>query len=251
MKMAFWMKPDLWEHEVKDVTSVYPDAQWRVINIKRDVDTRAWQLSMEPIPDEEELHYILYDLNRGASVAIGQEGKISHSRMHCELPLECHQSLLPKVRLSSIRYLVDLMYPIIPYSNAGPIQPKVHIIMPEISAQVYPKHPHMYGNLRQDSWACPLSPQYSQWNWEKGATISYLDQIAIWILKTAIWAKTGAGIASLGIWIGPDTSHEPLSLINNINPTDPCWCGSGVCYSQCHMQFDALQALRKRITESR
>lgn len=244
--MAFWMKPDLWEYEVKDMASIYPDAQWRNVH-EKGTDTRAWQLIMEPIPNKEELHYILYDLNRGVRVSIGQNGKISHSRTYCELPLVCHPLFLPKVRLVSIRYLIDLTYPIIPQNAAGPVQPKVRIIMPEISARVYPKHPHMYCDPRYDSWVCPLSPQNSQWNWQKGATVSYLDQVAIWILKTAIWAKTGAGIAGLGIWIGSDTPHRALDHLNMIKSTDPCWCGSGICYEKCHMKQDILQAIGNRI----
>lgn len=244
------MKPDLWEYEVKDMMSVYPDARWRDVH-KKGADTRAWHLIMEPIPDKEELHYILYDLNRGVGVSIGQNGKISHSRKYCELPLECHPLFLPKVKLISMRYLIELTYPRIPQNAAGPVQPKVHIIMPEISARVYLKHPHMYLDPRHDSWACPLSPQNSQWNWQKGATVSYLDQVAIWILKTAIWAKTGTGIAGLGVWIGPDTSHNPLSLISTIDANNPCWCGSGKSYEKCHMNLDIVKAIELQILNSR
>lgn len=244
--MAFWMKQSLWEHEVRDVIHAYPDAEWRDIGHGK-LHTRAWRLTMTPIPNREELGYVLADLELGKTVAIGQQGKISHL-LKCEIPLGSHTILLPQIRLLNQAYVVELIYRPLAKNAAWPVQPLARIINPEISAQTYPKHPHMYrGN---GSWACPLSPQDKRWTWGKRATVSYLDQVAIWLLKTAVWIATGAGTAGLGRWIGQDTSHEPDSLLHTIELNDPCWCGSGLYYKKCHMRDDALRAIEKNISES-
>lgn len=242
------MKTDLWKYEIEDVLRVYPDAQLYDA-IEDRVHTKAWCLKMNPIPDESELGYILADLDVGTGVAVDQQGKVQHSKLQCKIPMDCHPILLPNIKIMWHTYLVDLIYRP-PIKNAiWPRQPKARIISPEISFQTYPNHPHMYvsGN---ESWACPLSPQDKQWQWGKGATVSYLDQLAIWLLKTAVWMATGAGIAGLGKWIGASTSHDPLSLLQTIRSIDPCWCGSGLCYEKCHMQVDAMRAIRKRIIQS-
>lgn len=246
MTMLSWMRSDLWKYEVKEILQAYPDAECRE-TVDEGRPTRAWRLTMRPIPSQDELGCVLVDLDVGRTVSIHQYGTISHS-LKCEVPRDNHPLLLPSLKLPQQTYLVDLLYQVPAKNATWFVQPKVFVINPEISVRTYPYHPHMYtGN---GSWACPLSPQDRGWKWEKGATVAYLDQVAIWLLKTAVWARTGAGIAGLGKWIGPHTSHDPASLISTIKATDPCWCGSGVCYENCHLQTDAIQAITRRIMSS-
>lgn len=240
------MSPSLWEHEMGVVVRVYPGAQWRDVT-EGSNQTRAWYLTMDPIPHEEELHQVLADLDAGIGVSVGHRGKVGHSKVQCGVPLESHAVLFPHTRLTPLCYLVELTYQRPPQNAAGPAQPRARIVSPEISVRTYPKHPHMYVGNGFDSWACPLSPQDTRWTWGKGATVSYLDQVAIWLLKTAVWIATGAGIAGLGKWLGLDTSHAALDLLRMIGPTDPCWCGRGVRYEKCHMQLDVSRAIRERI----
>lgn len=242
--MSFWMKTDLWKHEVEDVLQAYPDAKWRE-SIHEGKPARTWRLKMTPIPSQDELGYVLADLEVGRTVAIHQCGRISHS-LKCEVPIDTHPMLLPKLKVPQQTYLVDFVYRSQLKNATGPTQPKAFIINPEISVRTYPYHPHMYNNY-YGSWACPLSPQDKSWSWGEGASVKYLDQVAIWLLKTSVWSKTGAGIAGLGRWVGNDTSHDPAFLFSSIQATDPCWCGRGVCYGNCHMQKDGIQAITRRV----
>lgn len=240
--MSFWMKKHLWEYEVNDVRSVYPDAKW--VNVYDEGNkTRAWLVNIDPIPYESDLLYVIADLDRGMDIDIGQNGKIYHSSSRCRVPLEDHQVLLPKLALPQQRYKVQLTYRGPRKMAIASTQPKTRILDPEISYKTFPLHPHMYRGKQDDSWACPLSPQLTKWEWGAGATVMYLDQVAIWLLKTAIWIVTGAGIAGLGKWIGPDTPHDKLHLIRDTGLSNPCWCGSGIAYRNCHFKSDSINGI--------
>ena len=236
------MNAGLLEYEIQDVMSSYPEAE-RYETTINGVGTVAWYINMNPIPDSDIVPAILADLEAGGMVSIGLQGKIFHSTK-CDIPDTNHTAILSNIRLEQQPYLVDLIYRPPVKKSTWSAQPMVKIISPEISARTYPYHPHMY--VGNGSWACPLSPQDKGWKWEKGATIAYLDQVAIWLLKTAVWIKTGAGVAGFGKWIGPDTSHKPLSLIATIGADDPCWCGNGLQYRECHRQSDITNAVRTK-----
>jgi hypothetical protein len=238
--MVFWMKKHMWKYEVMDVKSVYPDAKWKDV-FEAGYATRAWLIDMDPIPHESDLNQVIADLNQGMDIEIGRNGKLFHAQTQCKGSLEDHPILFPGLKLLQQVYKVELTYRR-PYSKAiASTQPKARILNPEISGRTFPFHPHMYGGKTpKDSWACPLSPQQTNWGWGEGATVKYLDQVAIWILKTIIWAATGSGIAGMGKWIGPQTPHDKLHLLKTTGLNNPCWCGSGIAYKNCHLQTDAI-----------
>ena len=236
------MNAELLEYEIQDVMRTYPKAEWHETTING-VGTVSWYINLNPIPDSDVVQAILADLEVGRMVSIELQGKIFHSTK-CDIPNANHPVILPNIKLEQQTYLVDLIYRPPSKGSFWSTQPVARIVSPEISVRTYPNHPHMYAG--NGSWACPLSPQDKGWKWEKGATIAYLDQVSIWLLKTAVWIKTGAGLAGLGKWIGPDTSHQPLSLIATIGSDAPCWCGSGVQYGQCHQWSDISNAVRAK-----
>ncbi len=245
--MGFWMGPNLWEYEKNQVPDVYPGAQWQDI-VDEQSKTRAWLLTMAPIPEASELSTILFDLQQNKGASIGHQGKIFHSEIQCSERTESHQQLFPNVKIWQHHFTVQLIYRKPPQGALFSTQPKARILSPEISAKKYPSHPHIYSNItRTDSWACPLSPQHTEWSYKKGATIEYLDQLSIWILKTMVWVATG-GVVGIGKWVGADTPHNKSYLLKTVGPSEPCWCGSGRKYSNCHLQPDALQSLNERLT---
>lgn len=240
------MNKSFWEYEVADVIANYPDARWRDVCIAAD-KRRIWRLTMNPIPAQHELGAVLNDLDRGLEVWIGGAGQVSHSPGECGMSLDRHPATLPDLQLTPRPYTVELMYPSTSLAAAGSVHPKAKVIDPEISHRTYSSHPHMY-YAGGESYACPLSPQDTKWRWRKGATRQYLDQVALWLLKTAVWIATSiAGIFPPGRWLGPDTSHEPLYLLGSIDIGSPCWCGSGRSYGACHRPSDYDQA-QNRLT---
>ncbi len=240
-KMTWWMNPDPWRSEVEDVKRNYPDAEWFDVEATK-TRTRLWRLTFDPIPRQDELYQVLHDLDKGYAVNIGQSGNVDHSDLDCGLSLEYHPIAFNHVKLRPQTYKVEFTYPDSPHRAAGSVHPNARVLVPEISVRTYPKHPHMYVGLSGDSWGCPLSPQATGWRWEKGATVRYLDQVAIWLVKSAVWIATGGGVLSFGKWIGPDTPHTPLELLRMTNPAGPCWCGRGKVYQNCHIMDDINKA---------
>lgn len=232
-----------WEHEVAEVTREYPDALWSDATVGGRA-TRVWRLTLRPIPEAEELHQVLADLDREREVWILRRGQVSHSPQ-CTDPPETHPSVLPQLRLVRRSYLVELIYPPFSQGPAGPVHPRARVVDPEISHRTYLTHPHMFVDPKNDdSWACPISPQSTNWQWRRGATLQYLDQVALWILKSAVWIATGGGIMQSARWLGPDTSHLPLDVLTSIRPGDLCRCGNGHPYETCHMRRDMDDALK-------
>ncbi len=244
--MGFWIPPKLWKSEVNKITSVYPGAQWSDI-IDEGHQTRAWLLTMDPVPDKDELPLILHDLDNGIGISIGHRGKIHHSGEQCVVSLKQHAKLYNGLKLEPFIYLVEFIHRRPDIDTVGPTQPKARILSPEISTRKYQNHPHMYIGTRNDSWACPLSPQHSDWAYGDNATVEYLDQLSIWLLKSTLWIATGGGILSFGTWIGPDTSHKPIDLLSTIHAVDPCWCGSGRSYEKCHSRNDVNIAIIQQV----
>ena len=67
--------------------------------------------------------------------------------------------------------------------------------------------------------------------------LAYLDQLAIWLLKTAVWMEHRR-------WLGPDTGHDPRFLLHGTKASGACWCGSGRRYGDCHLDSNAVAVMR-------
>ena len=241
------MRPDDWRIEERLIGEFYREAHWAVKRVDSR-QSRTWRMWMEPVPPEEELGRVLADLTRGATVAVGLNGRIQHSP-ECGESSVPHAEVLSRLKLPSRRYLVELRYPLFGGTTALPAHPQARVLFPEISARTFPGHPHLYGRNDGDSWACPLSPQSTRWTWGPGATLAYLDQVTIWILKSEVWFLTGGGIFGLGSWIGPDTSHDPVDRLVQTTKGSPCWCGEQKLYEECHKEMDASAAMAKLLHE--
>lgn len=244
--MRFWMRADEWRTEEDLVLQCYPYARWRTLKtgVKK---TRQWQLWMRPIP-EEALSCVLADIAIGVEVQIGANGRIQHSP-NCPQSVSSHTKVLPELRLHTRSYLVDLIYPWFRGTADLPAHPKARVIRPEISARTFPGHPHLYSANGGASWACPLSPQSTSWSWVPGATVAYLDQVAIWILKSEVWMGTGGNVGEFGQWLGPDTSHDALIRLSETRTDRPCWCGAPQTYGDCHKRVDEFAAVTKLLRE--
>jgi len=222
-----WMDEGLWQYEERLVRAYYPEA------FRIDLGSSSgWRVVMDPVPSPVELREVLLDLAEDAEVAVGIRGSV-RSRVP-RGPRDLGRSTgLPAVPRRP--YLVEFEYPESRCGPAGPVHPKARVVAPAISLCSYPKHPHMNFDAAGDSWACPLSPHTSTWDWTRGATWSYLAQVALWIIKTEVWARTGGGIGTLGLWLGEATSHEAGHVVGTVGP---CRCGSGLYFNNCHKQSD-------------
>ena len=198
---------------------------------------------MDPIPPQDELAKVIRDLNDGRVVDVGFRGQVRHSDATPIVDSDDITRSLQRLCIPRRPYVVELQYPVAQKGPAGPVHPRVRVVHPEMSFRTYPRHPHMSSDAYGDSWPCPVSPHETSWAWTKGATWLYLAHVALWILKTEVWARTGGGIGSCGTWLGPGTPHTPSYIVGAVRTDGPCRCGSGGFYKRCHQARDILAAV--------
>ena len=236
----WWRRILDWESEQAEVTASYPGAAFTAVEGRG-----VWRVHMRPIPRADRIHSVLADLQAEVTIRILESGELGHSTS-CQTEHGRPATLTTPLRPRT--YTVLLEYPPSPFGAAGPIHPRARVIprsvaarglAPEISLATRPGHPHLFFDRRGDSWACPLPPNDTSWTWENGATVAYLDQVAIWIVKSEVWSVTGQ-------WLGPALSHAPEQVLTTIPPAAPCRCGSGAEYRHCHQPGDARDWVGRR-----
>ena len=204
---------------------------------------------MNPIPEPDQLPRVLASLNADRKVCIGHYGKIQPATQNGSLlPSGDPLPLLGELTVPTRPYVVQLEYPAHPSGPAGPVHPKARILHPEMTFDTYPRHPHMNGYPRSDShpdsdsWPCPVSPHERVWSWRNGGSWLYLAQVALWILKTEVWARTGGGVSKNAIWLGSAAPHT-LAYVLRLGQEDPCRCGSGQPFKHCHVSKEIEAAV--------
>ena len=229
--MSCWLHEARWRRERDDVLAKYPGSRSLLRTIAGH-PTRVLHVPMTPVPARDDSAVIFADLDIDRPVGFMPGGMLTHSPS-CPVPLDNHERLLPRLRLQPRCYRVQLTYPPRAGNSAGPLHPRARVLAPEISHRTIPMHPHLNRSVDGiDSWVCPIPPHDTGWDWYPGATADYLDQVSIWILKTAVWLLTGGGLLTPARWIGPAASHRAIDILSN-PPDAPCPCGRGFEYRTC------------------
>lgn len=228
-----------WSNESDIVARAYPGTS--LIGVPRSGRVTLW-VPMRPIPDPGVIRAVLSGLSSDRTVQFLPGGKISQSPQGSDTITPEVEQVLASLRQR--RYMVELELPEELFGDGGPVHPKARIrvrnlftvgLAPEISIATYPQHPHLSTGRNGDSWACPLPPHETDWTWRDGAILDYCDQVALWILKTEVWSRSGE-------WIGPAVGHDPAQMVGSISPDAPCRCGHGARYRDCHAAWDDLQS---------
>lgn len=234
--MGGWTDSAWWSAERRTVKENYPGAQfYRRIN-ERGESVGVWMLTMEPAPLQPDASIIYEDLDLGNPVSIGTDGKIWHSE-NCQFAHDRTRQKWSSIHICQRRIRVELEYPANLVGLVGPIHPRFRVLSHGIIGQL---HPHLFQwKGGDDRWACPVAPHGTDWNWDDGGTLGYLDQCALWLLKTELWNATGGdSFPSLASWIGPDAGHQPAEVMSEAKENGPCRCGSGNEYRRCCMVAD-------------
>jgi len=223
----------MWQEQELDSTRLYyPDAAW--------LEPRAANrisLTMDPLPERSTLKLVLGDLRDRGQVGIGRQGKLLHSAAYCGRPSDQHPEVSVTYGIPRRTYIVHVALPEARFGEGGSVHPHTRVVGPEISLRTYPNHPHMFGEVD----ACPISPHDEDWGWDKGGLLGYLDQVAIWVVKTEAWFWSGWPSGRSRVWLGSDSSHAPQYLLDNLAAQGPCWCGSGRRYQACHRRADVAR----------
>lgn len=234
------MEGPRWQREQALVIAAYPSAQAHA-EVGAGAGKKFWIVRMSPVTSSDRLPYALADLDANRSVCLRLNGEVGHA---AECPALAGEHAQYPLVLRPTTYVVRLDYPEHEYDRAGPVHPQARVLEPAVTIQTMPQHPHLFTTLdRSDSWACPIAPHQAHWTWHEGGTVMYLDQVAIWLLKTIVWWRTGGGVLRFGRWLGDDASHDPLVLLGT-DARSPCPCGSGKKYGNCHRQSHLEAVLR-------
>jgi hypothetical protein len=226
----------------------------------------SWLGRIEPFGrcPESDLTLIVDDLRAGGGVLL-QEGALLHDR-HCDRDHSAVPFLDALAGIGRDAFVIRLIvWP-------RPVHPKVIAVYPEISSLTFPEHPHLFRNtpgpnlselrslspelLRRiagrhlaelprmmPNALCAYRPGDGEWSWESGDLVDCLDYAALFLAKHAIWKRTAADRG--GLWVGPQASHEPADMLNELDPNGECRCGRGRRYRDCCRPNDAFIASMK------
>lgn len=228
--------------EERDVVAgAYPGARFR---------PDAWRVPMSPVRDDDaQFRMVAADLMRGEIVYLLPGGELAHAPDCQHTVHEVSGLRRPPSRL----FRVDLSFPATAFGPAGPVNPKARIgagplgsfgLTPGMQELRYLGHPHLSGDGRGDAWACPLPPHDTEWTWQSGAVLAYLDQVAIWLFKTEVWAATRKWPLYTGLWLGEAAGHAPVEVLA-YSAEGACRCGSGRRYGDCHRALDLREWFKR------
>lgn len=258
-----------WDQEVSLLANRYPSFKFvpRAPNLEliatketplalfesRECDNpvKTWVGTIQPFRPSlapEELALILADLAADRQVGFYPDGTLAHMPK-CRGPHADRGDLLPRRRVTD-SYTVELICrkpPGMPLVRA--INP---LIFPEASIlgedeQPVIKEPFRPGHLFwKHSALCATYAPDRTWAWGEGVLADYLDQVAIWLAKFAIWTETRERLGrGEGRWIGSATTHDAFSVIDRVLTLPPdtgCHCGKAQKYRDCCQQNEALLA---------
>jgi hypothetical protein len=210
-----------------------------------------WQGVIRPYAGcgEPDLLLILDDLQVGKSVCV-QQGALRHNPEcpsgHTSLTTEQKMTLMKRIdRFDRAAFTIRLVVP------PPPRHPKSIALYPEISAETFPDHPHLFRVDRHPAWPrfadpdglCTYRPGSGEWVPGTSSLTTCLDYVALFLAKHVVWKRTRSR-GEQPLWLGPDASHHPVILLQEVAVDGECRCGSGRAYGECHRARDLVVAGR-------
>lgn len=191
---------------------------------------RVWEGELQPLPDDgDEAVKILADLEKDRWLRVARGGTLQH-------PQECngpHQVPIPLRARSGYAIRFNLRAEQLP----PPAHPKVYARYPHLGPELY----HTQGHVNQDGSLCPYTIGDDEWSGQRDTLARYLFHGVSFLLAKHLywqWTREATGI---GIWPGTRGPHGTFEAILEAlkrPPTNPCRCGTGKPYRDCHMEGD-------------
>jgi len=109
-----------------------------------------------------------------------------------------------------------------------PAHPCAYVISPEVSRNRYPDHPHLnHGDI-----PCVIYAPDDVWFWPRDGLAEYLDFLAIWLAKHAVYHLLRPFLPVPVAWPGWSASHAAEGVIAAPRGSQ-CPCGSGLPVEAC------------------
>jgi hypothetical protein len=180
----------------------------------KDIGSLIWEGWLQPIRSADELDALLDDLDNDRSVDIvrGELYELKHDR-DCQVIHPQHRvrtQIKEPIRLFRVRV-----------EDFGDRRtPQARVLEPPIPTD---ERRH---NLGPDG-ICGFAPWEHPWDPDVSQIVDFVDHSLIWLFKQTVYSQSKH-------WLGSEIPHSAKFLLKTIKPTQPCYCGSGTNYADCH-----------------
>jgi hypothetical protein len=185
----------------------------RIIS-SEDTASLVWKGWLQPIRSTDELDALLDDLDNDRPVEIvrGELYELRHDR-ECRI-VHAEHRLTSKIKepIRLFRVLVE--------DFGDKRVPQARVLEPPIPAD---ERRH---NIGPDG-ICGFAPWKYPWNPDGSPIVGFVDHSLLWLFKQTVYSQSKH-------WLGSETPHTTEFLLKTIKPTEPCYCGSGKNYADCH-----------------
>jgi hypothetical protein len=205
------MVSDLRQEKIQSLRQAYPSLH---LVSSEDVGSLIWEGWLQAIRSTDELDALLYDLDNDRHIDIvrGELYELRHDR-ECQVVHGEHRlrsEIKEPIRLFRLRV-----------EDFGDKRlPQAHILEPSIPRD---ERRHNFG----PDGICGFAPWEHPWNPDISAIVDFVDHSLIWLFKQTVYSQSKH-------WLGSEIPHSTEFLLKTIKPTEPCYCGSGRNYADCH-----------------
>ena len=199
------------QEKTESMGRAYPSL--RVVS-SEDTASLIWEGWLQPVRSTNELDALLDDLdnNRPVDIVRGERYELRHDR-DCKVIHVVHRlrsEIKRPIRLFRVRV-----------EDFGDTRlPQARVLEPRI-----PTNERRH-NIGRDG-ICGFAPWKHPWNPNVSQIVDFVDHSLIWLFKQTVYSESK-------YWLGSETPHSTEFLLKTIKPTEPCYCGSGKNYADCH-----------------
>lgn len=176
-----------------------------------------WFGTIAPLKTVDHLNELLDDIHHHRPVYTAAHAELRHL-MSCTAE-HCHHIWMDKVRSNDLLRSFDVR---IGYSGTRE-DPRCWVT--GITLQ---NGRHMW----VDGSICPFKSSSRAWDWMSDTVADFMGHVSIFLVSWMVFHQTT-------VWIAGECGNNPGYHLNNIKPSQLCWCRSGRKYSKCHMQQDS------------
>ena len=208
---------------IKDMRLYYPQFSLSGLPIGTG-PIAVWRGYVQPIEPCSEVVYLLDDLSQDRPVEILSGGTVRHCNGCCANHEE--HDWMEEITNPHLGFELEIQY------RGDATHPRAYVLQPDLPPSAW-KH-------RLGGAICAYAPWERVWQWQKQTVVDFMDHVLIWLIKAIVWLQAH-------VWIGDERSHSAEYLLQQIEPTAQCWCGSGKQYKSCHRPADQWSMLLREI----